>query len=76
MTDFVATRALGEGDGNRVHVHTRSGQHIGSFDLSTGALHIVEVLLATEFAQLAYDWIERVRSGELLGGGTVEPSTA
>jgi hypothetical protein len=75
MTEFVATRAIDEGAEFRVHVHTRSGQHIGSFDLDTGILHIAEVLLATEFAKLAYDWIERFRSGELLGGGIVKVAT-
>ena len=63
MTDFVASPAPHE-RGTRVHVHTTNGLHVGSFDLETGALHIKEVLLATEFAQLAHECIDRFRAGD------------
>jgi hypothetical protein len=74
MTDFVASPAPSD-QGTRVHVHTAGGLHVGSFDLETGVLHIKEVLLATEFAQLAHDCIDRFRSGDAAWHANVRVAT-
>jgi len=74
MTDFVASPAPTD-QGTRVHVHTTTGLHVGSFDLETGVLHIKEVLLASEFAQVAYDCIDRFRSGDTAWSANVRVAT-